>query len=603
MTVTAPPPAVAPRSDRRPRPARRPCAAPLLGAGGAPARRSWPRAAPCCSPCWSSGRCAGCPCSSRPSRSGPGRRSGSRSSAARRSWPPRGSPARSAPVAAGLVVAGDARALPAGRRAGRRVPAAGPLGHAGGRRRPRPRGAARHQRALPGAGRVDPPRASPRAAPPWWPARPRSRCGRGATGASGYPLPALVLLVALAVVPAVVLAFEGEFVLGARPQPARARLPAAGEAAPARRARRRRPSRSWPPSWRSCSRPPWTAASRGGTTRRGRCPPRPRARPRSRWDHDYSPLDWPRDGRELLRVQARQPAYWKAQDLDAFAGGGWLAARLGRPARELELPPRPGRGRALEPGHPGDGPQPPHADLRRGRRGVRRRATCPRTRRRPRPAPACSRPRARSRAATPTARRSTRRARPTRQLRLEGSGGDDVARGLPSPVRQRRRAGGREPAARHGDRLPELGRGRCAADGAPGAPGRRGAARRRHRAARPGRPGAHPRASRSACAPAPTTPFEYVERVERHLEDGFTYSETPPRAAEHARRLPVRREGGLLPAVQRGDGAAAAHGRRARARRRGLHDRRAGPDGERVRRARPRRPLLGRGVVPRRSAG
>ena len=60
------------------------------------------------------------------------------------------------------------------------------------------------------------------------------------------------------------------------------------------------------------------------------------------WDHDYSPLDWPRDGRELLRVQARQPAYWKAQDLDAFAGGGWLAARLGRPARGLELPPDPG---------------------------------------------------------------------------------------------------------------------------------------------------------------------------------------------------------------------------------------------------------------------
>ncbi len=41
------------------------------------------------------------------------------------------------------------------------------------------------------------------------------------------------------------------------------------------------------------------------------------------WDHDYSPLDWPRDGRELLRVKARYPAYWKAADLDLFDGRIW----------------------------------------------------------------------------------------------------------------------------------------------------------------------------------------------------------------------------------------------------------------------------------------
>ena len=41
------------------------------------------------------------------------------------------------------------------------------------------------------------------------------------------------------------------------------------------------------------------------------------------WDHDYSPLDWPRDGRELLRVKARFPAYWKAADLDLFDGRTW----------------------------------------------------------------------------------------------------------------------------------------------------------------------------------------------------------------------------------------------------------------------------------------
>ena len=42
------------------------------------------------------------------------------------------------------------------------------------------------------------------------------------------------------------------------------------------------------------------------------------------WDHTYGPLDWPRDGRELLRVRAeRRPAYWKAANLDGFDGLYW----------------------------------------------------------------------------------------------------------------------------------------------------------------------------------------------------------------------------------------------------------------------------------------
>jgi LPXTG-motif cell wall-anchored protein len=42
------------------------------------------------------------------------------------------------------------------------------------------------------------------------------------------------------------------------------------------------------------------------------------------WDHTYGPLDWPRDGRELLRVRAsRRPAYWKAANLDGFDGVRW----------------------------------------------------------------------------------------------------------------------------------------------------------------------------------------------------------------------------------------------------------------------------------------
>jgi transglutaminase-like putative cysteine protease len=45
------------------------------------------------------------------------------------------------------------------------------------------------------------------------------------------------------------------------------------------------------------------------------------------WDHDYGPLDWPRDGRELLRVKARRPAYWKATNLDDFDGARWVRDR------------------------------------------------------------------------------------------------------------------------------------------------------------------------------------------------------------------------------------------------------------------------------------
>jgi transglutaminase-like putative cysteine protease len=41
------------------------------------------------------------------------------------------------------------------------------------------------------------------------------------------------------------------------------------------------------------------------------------------WNHSYGPLDWPRDGRELLRVRAQRPAYWKAENLDDFDGQAW----------------------------------------------------------------------------------------------------------------------------------------------------------------------------------------------------------------------------------------------------------------------------------------
>jgi transglutaminase-like putative cysteine protease len=53
------------------------------------------------------------------------------------------------------------------------------------------------------------------------------------------------------------------------------------------------------------------------------------------WDHSYAGLNWPRDGRELLRVTARQPAYWKAENLDEFDGRVWRRGRISFGVNEL----------------------------------------------------------------------------------------------------------------------------------------------------------------------------------------------------------------------------------------------------------------------------
>ena len=42
------------------------------------------------------------------------------------------------------------------------------------------------------------------------------------------------------------------------------------------------------------------------------------------WSHNYGPIDWPRDGKTLLRVRAARPHYWKAQTLDHFDGLRWV---------------------------------------------------------------------------------------------------------------------------------------------------------------------------------------------------------------------------------------------------------------------------------------
>ncbi len=43
------------------------------------------------------------------------------------------------------------------------------------------------------------------------------------------------------------------------------------------------------------------------------------------WSQRYGPLNWPRQGREVLDVQASHADYWKAENLDLFNGTGWAA--------------------------------------------------------------------------------------------------------------------------------------------------------------------------------------------------------------------------------------------------------------------------------------
>ncbi len=41
------------------------------------------------------------------------------------------------------------------------------------------------------------------------------------------------------------------------------------------------------------------------------------------WSHSYGPLNWPREGRQLLRIRSERELYWKAVDLTAFDGLRW----------------------------------------------------------------------------------------------------------------------------------------------------------------------------------------------------------------------------------------------------------------------------------------
>jgi transglutaminase-like putative cysteine protease len=72
------------------------------------------------------------------------------------------------------------------------------------------------------------------------------------------------------------------------------------------------------------------------------------------WNHDYGPLDWPRDGTILMSVETTTPLYWKASVLDRFDGFGWQRAAPGDATAVAELRARAALpGNNLERRHPG----------------------------------------------------------------------------------------------------------------------------------------------------------------------------------------------------------------------------------------------------------
>ena len=454
--------------------------------------------------------------------------------------------------------------------------------------RPRARGAAGRQRALPRRRRGDDARARRRrhAARGRWPRCSPSGPARAGGPASGAA--ALILLVTLYAVPAVVLDFEGEFLRGAllavlvlaflRLE----RLPVGDVPAAGDRGRRGRDR--WRCSPRRCS----TGASRGGTTSAGRStPPRARAVGFS-WDHDYSPLDWPRDGREMLRVKARQARVLEGAATSTSSTATSGARTRGRAARRSPRSCPPNIGLA------------PHVDP-----ADRRHAAQPASPTR----------------SSPPGIATAVRGEPSYPLgggvfaAPDGIGkGDTYTADVYTPRPSDRQLRSRSDRLRGLAALLPLGDPPAAA---------RARSSRRPSSTWPGlrRRRRCPRRSGSTSVPfdqaleragldriwalaqelkaGTESPFEYMEAVEAHLAGDYAYSETPPEAGAHARRLPLRREGRLLPAVLGRRGAAAADGRRSRPRGDRLHVGlvRRGRAG--VRRARPRRALLGRGLVPR----
>jgi protein-glutamine gamma-glutamyltransferase len=56
-----------------------------------------------------------------------------------------------------------------------------------------------------------------------------------------------------------------------------------------------------------------------------------------RWNHSYGPMTWPRDGREVLRIRARTQSYWKTVNLAQFDGLRWVDQESNRRVTDTEM--------------------------------------------------------------------------------------------------------------------------------------------------------------------------------------------------------------------------------------------------------------------------
>jgi protein-glutamine gamma-glutamyltransferase len=55
------------------------------------------------------------------------------------------------------------------------------------------------------------------------------------------------------------------------------------------------------------------------------------------WNHNYGPMTWPRDGREVLRIKASRQTYWKTVNLDEFDGLRWIDSGQIRSVVDTEI--------------------------------------------------------------------------------------------------------------------------------------------------------------------------------------------------------------------------------------------------------------------------
>jgi len=232
------------------------------------------------------------------------------------------------------------------------------------------------------------------------------------------------------------------------------------------------------------------------------------------WQHSYGPIDWPRDGREVLRVHSAVPVYLKAENLESFDGLRWSASPVdGWPGAENELP----RGSAATSAPPG------RQTLEVIVRGLRTRdvigaGTTLAVRRTPHPL-------------LPGPSPGTWRS--AQELRAGDSYAVDVY--APHPHAAELAAAGTEyPAWTAGYRMLGLPR------RGPGGALRPGGAQvefppfglsRVVSVASPvlRSPYARAYALARALAASSPTPYDFARLVQRHLAHGFAYSETPPR--------------------------------------------------------------------------